>query len=169
MAFTSVLGAVLGAATKLSEITKVFNNTLWNKDKILGDNAEGSGAGAHFHDFSATVSEGVSSTTSGTYVNKVTHTFTPQVAGDYMIQYQFETTNSAAAGEVDAQVDLDAGTIIAQSIESPNTGGDYELHSGFDIQTLDVSAHTVEIDFLRPGAIGTASIRRARVSTWRVG
>jgi hypothetical protein len=168
VSFTSTLGAVLGAATKLSEIVNTFNNTLYNKDLILGDDAEGTGAGGHFHDFSSTVSEGESTTTSGSYVQKVSHSFTPQAAGDYMILYQCEMTHSIAVGETNMQVDLDSGTQLAFCHTEPVDADDYELSAGHDIRTLTAAAHTVDIDFLRATGSGNAKIRRARVSTWRV-
>lgn len=167
--FTSTLGAAVGGPTKFSEINNTFNNTLWLKDKMLGDNAESTGAGAHFHDYSCTVSEGESTTTSGSYVQKMSHSFTPQAAGDYAIMYQFELTHSIAIGETNCQVDLDSGTILAFTHEEPTDADDYALHSGFDTQTLTAAAHTVDVDFLRATGSGNAKIRRARVCTWRVG
>jgi hypothetical protein len=169
MAFITVLGAVLGGPTKLSEINNTFNNTKHNRDLILGDNALGTGESGHFHDFSETISEGVSSTTVGTPQQKVLHTFTPQQAGDYIILYQAEITNSSTNGRVEMQVDFDAGTQLAETHIAPDTAEEYYLMSGQNVQALTVAAHTIEIDFFRPGAVGTARIRRARVQTWRVG
>lgn len=185
VSFTSVLGAVQGVATKLSEIVNTFNNTRFNKDRINGDDAESTGAGGHDHtasgagllipftaivaaiDCQSTVSEAESTDTIGTFTQKLLHSFTPPIAGDYKIEYNFEVTHSVGNGETEVQVDFDAGTIIAFTHEEPEDGDDYQLHSGFDIQTLTAAAHTVEVDFRRASASGTAKIRRARIVTSR--
>ena len=168
VSFTKILGAVLGAPPKLSEIVNTFNNTLFNKDLILGDDAELTGAGGHFHDHSCTVSEAESTTTSGSFQQKVSHSFTPQAAGDYHISWYFEATHSIAVGEVEVQVDVDSGTIVGFTHTEPTDADDYESHGGFTRLTFSVAAHTVDIDFLRASGSGTAKIRRARVCSWRV-
>lgn len=186
MSFFKSLGEAIDLPPKLSYFTKLLANTRWLKDRTNGDNIELTGAGGHDHtgsgdgvvipydgisdsiDFSSEVSEAESTTSSGSYINKVTHTFTPPVQGDYIVFYQFEISHSISVGETNVQVDVDAGTIVAFSHEEPTDANDYGLHGGCYVQTFTAAAHTVEIDFLRATGSGLAKIRRARVMTWRV-
>lgn len=168
MAFISTLGAIVKGATKLSEIVNTFNNTRINKDAVQGDDGEGTGTAIHTHDLSSTTSEGQSTTTSGGFVQKVSHSFTPVVAGNYIIQWQAEISHSIASGRMQVQADLDGGTQIGFCDYSPVAANAFCVFSGFIISNLTAAAHTVDIDFLRQSGSGNALIRRARVTTWKV-
>jgi len=50
MSFTSSNPVSIGEATKKSHYDNVFDNTKYNKDRINGDDAEGSGVAGHFHE-----------------------------------------------------------------------------------------------------------------------
>jgi len=182
VSFTSTLGAVLKVGTKLSEIVNTFNNTLFVKDRVNGDDAEGTGAGGHDHtgsgegslltmavfDFSESSTEAEDTQNAASWKEVHEHSFTPPEAGDYMIQYNFESTHGAGNGETNVQIDLDDGTILAFTHTEPADADDYELNSGFCVCTVTAAAHTVDIDLWDAAGAGDAKIRRMRVATWRV-
>ena len=86
-----------------------------------------------------------------------------------MIIWSLEVTHTqSGSGEVEAQVDLDGGTIIMETHEEPTDGEDYTQKGGHAIRTLTAATHTVDIDYRVASGSGTAKIKRAIVSTWRV-
>jgi len=124
----------------------------------------------------ASESDGESTTTSTSFQNKLTLTTASLPIGTYRIGWYAEIkSNDGTNDGCEGQVDLDAGTILAQ-VESMNadpggiSGGDghWLPMSGMKRVAFGSAAtHTIEIDF-RQTSSNTARIRRARIEIWRV-
>lgn len=109
-------------------------------------------------------SEGVSSTTSSGYQNKVTLTTPSLPAGTYRIEWYLEMKNdSSTGGESRCVVN---GTERGLVHTDTSIDNDYHGYSGFyeEVYTAGVRTHSIEF---RAGG-GTTDIRRARLVTWRV-
>jgi len=112
-----------------------------------------------------TSSDTVSQTTSGTYVNKVTLTFTPTASDDYLvIAYAEHNVNAAGNERQYAQITID-GVVAGQECRRSRAGDWFPFYS-MKLTTLSAASHTVAIDFCSDG-VGTASIRNARIIALR--
>lgn len=118
--------------------------------------------------FQVAVSEGVSTTSLGTYQQKLRLTTPSLPSGDYMIQYQWEFYNARKQGE--CRVELNDTTELAYNNTDKVLGelaGNYMLKNGFDVRTLS-GVNTIDIDYLSSTGVDLMSIRRARITIWRV-
>lgn len=110
-----------------------------------------------------TSSEGESITTDTAWQQKLRLSFTPPIAGDYMLLFSCEITNSSATKEVQVQLEQDDTTQLNYAYHSPSTANRYDTRMGYAIVALDTNPHTFDLDFSRIGTVGTAKIRRARI------
>lgn len=117
--------------------------------------------------FEQASSDGVSTTTSLTYVNKLTHTTASLVAGTYRCGGMSEISNQNKNASVGTRFTVN-GTTAAEILYSPPNTLQYMGHCAFYYLVLaSPGTVTLNIDFLATG--NTASIQRARVEIWRVG
>ena len=113
-------------------------------------------------------SESQSSTTSGSYQQKLRLTTSNLPAGDYRIAWaaEVDTTDS----DMNVRIQLDDSTIINEfeyGVDADD-GGDPEWSALGSFKTLTLSGvHTIDIDYNDDGG-GTAYIRKARIEIWRV-
>jgi hypothetical protein len=108
-------------------------------------------------------SEPESSTTSGTWVQKLRMTTSVLPAGNYRIGYSMELTNSHRAGTSDFRVEVnDATTLTEASSSAPAVSNRYSTYGGFAIVPLAAGKHAIDIDF-KTNASNTASMRRVRL------
>ena len=115
-------------------------------------------------EYESAVSEGESTTTSLTYVPKLSHTTPTLPAGDYLIQWNWEIKTTNGAKAVLARVELDDTTELA---EDGSLLTIFDETSGFAVVTLTNATHQIDIDFkVVSGA--TATLRRARLTIWRL-
>ena len=110
-----------------------------------------------------TSSDGVSTTTSATYQNKVTLQFTPSASDEYII-IAYAEHSVAGWGSHAARMTLD-GAVEGEEIRRTR-GSDYFPFYAMKVATLDASQHSVAIDYLSVDG-ETASIRNARVIAMR--
>lgn len=111
----------------------------------------------------------------GSYVLKTGASlqWTPPIAGDYIVEYSAEITNSSSSAECRAIVELDNGgtpgngTELGFCAHEPETGNQYHMISGMKKITLTQAAHRIDWAFLEIGG-GTAKIRRTRITVRRV-
>ena len=111
-------------------------------------------------------SVGESSTTSKTYVNKVSKTFKPEHAGYYLILASAEARTDTTSYLVSVRTTLDGAT-TSESIWEPNDADwydDYQTFFTHQVAYLDTNNHTVDIDYLLTWYDCHAYIRNARVS-----
>lgn len=113
-------------------------------------------------------SDGDSSTSSTTPVNKVTLTTSSLPAGTYRIGWYYEWSHSATDSDFRARVFLDGTTtLMEQSQEPQDAGTDQRIPVGGHVYTtLGAGVHTVALDFWAEA--DTATIRRARLELWRI-
>ena len=112
------------------------------------------------------LSTGESSTTSTTFVNKVSQTFTPMVTGDYLIMGTASLTGSSTSHSVHSRFTID-GTTIAQHNHEPtdaNRDIDYLSFSGFSVQTLQAGQeYVINMDYHAGGGGTLAYIKEAHL------
>ena len=107
-------------------------------------------------------SEGESTTTSGSYQTKLTLTTSSLPLGQYIINWNLESETTD--NDMNIRCRLNDTDIIAEFERGDNDY--YQSSSGFRAFTLS-GVNFVDIDFNDDGG-GTAKLRRARLSLWRV-
>jgi hypothetical protein len=122
---------------------------------------------AFMPDFQYITSDGESSTTSSTYQNKTTLTFTPPNTGDYLIQFNVKQINSANSRLDYVRLYQDGTTALFEFTTSQNQSyPDYFIYSGFIKITLTATSHTFILQWKSEG--NTAYIKSGRIMAWRV-
>ena len=106
-----------------------------------------------------TSSDAVSQTTSATYQNKVTLSFTPAASDEYLI-VAYAEHNVTGYGSHKARLTIDGATEGEQTRRT--RAGDWYCFSVAKFVTLGAAQHDMAIDFASIDG-GTASIRNARV------
>lgn len=119
-------------------------------------------------EFNYAEDESTSSTTSGTYQQKLRLTTGSLVGGNYFIQWHYEGYTS----DIDAnfRVQVDDTTTISEIEHVSVDEGDKHYWSSFSgIKRINLSAgvHNIDIDYNDDGG-GSAQIRRARISLFGV-
>jgi len=113
-------------------------------------------------------SEAESSTTSTTYVNKLTYTTPTIPAGYYRIGYQFEWRRNTASNDFRGRVQIDNTSTIMEFNEESKDGTSWHPAAGFDIVQLTAGTHTIDIDYAGETTGNTSYIRRARIEFWMI-
>ncbi len=106
--------------------------------------------------------EGITSTTSLTYINKLSFNFVPADAGTYIVSWYFEDTNSNVNKGVQTRIELDDTTELGAHTTYPEIAEEYNQHSGFAIVDLGSGSHQIDLD-LRLVSTGIARVRRTRM------
>lgn len=111
-------------------------------------------------------------TTSAGFVNALTQTYTPLVAGDYMVHWSGEHRNTADNAAVDTQITIDGGQVNSYryySLPGIVAVDDFQSIAGHAVVTRgDTSAFDVDINFSAPDNGGTAIVRNLRIFIYRV-
>ena len=115
-------------------------------------------------EFNYTESDGESTTSSESWQQKLRLTTGTIPAGDYLIEWAFDIKGESTK-TVEAQVDLDEGTIIGASAAEASV---YMANSSFKKTTLTNASHTVDIDYRRGDLNTTCYIRNTRITLWRI-
>lgn len=114
-------------------------------------------------------SEGLSTTTSTSFVLKLNLTTSSLVGGTYRIEWQYAWYHTSTSNDFGARVQIDNTTTIHNHVEEPQDGGTDQRRSssGFKEIALGAGVHSIDLDYLS-GAGATAGIDQARLSIWRV-
>jgi hypothetical protein len=116
--------------------------------------------------YQAAASEGLSTTTSSTYVNKLTFTTSNLPAGTYHIQFYREMSNSVTNQNYATQITVD-GSTVAEEISRMSNAGEFRGRAGhYEAVFASSGTHVINLDFRTDG--GTLSIKRARIVIWRM-
>ena len=109
------------------------------------------------------------STTSSTYVNKVTITTTSLPAGDYRIGWYYNWRRSNTNKDFETRVRIDNTTDIGNHRQEAKDAGSDQIYvsSGHKRVTFTAGIHTIDIDY-RSANGGTSFISNARLELWRV-
>jgi len=172
-------GSVFPTDYKLGNVLAYLKNKIWSGHAHTGG-AEG-GSLVNYWSLqnrpraAAAESDGESTTTATGYQQKLLLTTPVLAAGTYKISFYCEHKSDDGTNDgSEARVDLDSGTIIAET-ESMNASpggfaagdGHWLAMGGFREVVLTAAAHTIEIDY-RQTTSNTARIRRARIYVERV-
>ena len=107
----------------------------------------------------SSVSDGISTTTSTSYVEKLTKSWSPAVAGNWLFLHSSRMLEDNVSYSVKAQAQLDNSTTVTSGIRKPNAAGDWMLFSGFDVRSLTAASHAFDADFATDNAAGTAKMQ----------
>ncbi len=111
-------------------------------------------------------SETRNTTTSTSYQNKTTLTFTPATAGDYIIIASATLDGSSASYDWRAQLDIDGTAYSNSNIETVNSANRY-LWAIVKRVNLNEASHTINIQYSSENAGATAGIAHARIVALR--
>ncbi len=107
--------------------------------------------------------ESESSTKLTTYQDKAVLTFTPQVAGSYLLIATAELRGSSTSYSVLARLSVD-GVAYAELTGEPDQTGIYrESYATHEIVNLTVASHTIKLQYRSESRYASAYIRRARL------
>lgn len=101
-----------------------------------------------------------------------TLTWTPPIAGDYMVHISCEISNSGVNSSTSVLFELDNGGLIAGGVEflhcghEPELTGQYMSVSACKKFTLTAASHRIDVSYSGDG--GTRYIRYIRIVSWRV-
>lgn len=118
------------------------------------------------------VSEGVSTTTSIIYSEKVKLNYTPETTGEYLIMWAAATSSDGANKPIELRVQQDDSAIINESTWGANFTNAFSNNAGFQIVTLTGGVGVFfDLDFRNTSTQGNpiGSVRRARISIFRIG
>jgi hypothetical protein len=112
------------------------------------------------------LSTGESTTTSTTFVNKVSQTFTPMKSGYYVIMGTASITGSSTAHTVSARMTVDGVTIAQHNHEPTDVDRvrEYPSFSGFTVQYLNRNQeYVINLDYHAGGGGTLAYIKEANI------
>lgn len=120
------------------------------------------------------LSVGPSTTTSSTFQNEVTLTFTPATAGDYLIIADAQTKHASTSQSLEVQLDVDGTPYHLARVEPAGTAEWRPWScvlgaiSGETLGQFDATSHTLKIQSRSRDGSTTASIRQARIMCLRL-
>jgi hypothetical protein len=109
-------------------------------------------------------SEGITSTTSTTYINKLTLIFTPQFTGKYSLNWILELCGNSASDNFRYRVrDISVNFVEGRCMNNVSyANGGWKSFAGFkQLNLIKNISYTFYIDFCR--ATGTSNIRNVRL------
>jgi len=112
-------------------------------------------------------SDGESSTTSQTYVDKVILTFTPSMTGNYLVIASAELRGNSTTYDIRAQMTID-GTTYANPTWQPDEATMWKSFFTSKVINLGNGSHTIRIQYSSENAAQTVTIRRARIMALRL-
>ena len=116
-------------------------------------------------------SEAESTTTSTTYQDKATLTWTPSAADNYLIiaTAEIKRTSTTANRTTKAQLTID-GTSVAETFVADDTDVDiYRSFVAFKVANLTAASHTIKIQYATTNTSNTATIKNARIIAMSIG
>ncbi|MCZ6654814.1 MAG: hypothetical protein O7D91_17530 [Planctomycetota bacterium] len=119
-------------------------------------------------------STGASTTTSSTFQDKVTKTFTPATAGDYLIVAMCQLEHASVSTRIECQLLVD-GVVYSKMRHDPRVATEVlpwvSVLGAIDGETLgefDATSHTVKIQFRSVGGVTTSTISNAHILILRL-
>jgi hypothetical protein len=136
-------------------------------DAIGGVTASGGGTYGSYYAYAK--SDGVSSTNSITFVNKVSLITSTVASGTYKIEWYAELNRNSASNDVMFRTYLDETTELCNTNFRIADANSWLIVSGFDIVSFTSSAtHRIDVQFAGQTTGKTSYIRRARVEITRL-
>lgn len=118
-------------------------------------------------EFQENSSDGVSSTTSTTFQEKVSITTGSLPPGTYRIGWYFEHTADNTITESEVQIELNNTTVLSLTTEEFQDAVNWVGIGGFVYQSLS-GVNTIDMDHRTTNGGTGVDIRRARLEIWRV-
>ena len=120
------------------------------------------GAGGTSATYQFTASDSEASTTSTSYANKATMTFTPSASDSWIVFGFAEIKNSSTSYQTSVQLTID-GAVAEDSSIAPKNNTDYQSFTAMKVVTLSAASHTFNLDYKTSSASGTAYVRNVRI------
>lgn len=155
------------AALTAGDITLTINGTTYTSDQasVLTNPVTfyGSSGGA-------AASLGESQTTSAIFQNKINHTTAALPAGTYLFWAKAEFGSTSSIGDVEYQafVDSTATNMFQGDFYSNNADAETCAAGWVALSFGTAVTHTVQVQYRRQGASGSARVRNAQIMYWRV-
>ncbi len=134
------------------------------------DDDTSAGGNVFGQDYETVYSNGASSTTSGSWQDKINNTFTGLTdGGTYIIFWHTEARFTKAEDGTDVRIRVDNSVKTGPAFRYGEKQDDeWFAWGGHCVKTLSgVTTMKVELEYRNPGE-GTSSVRRSRVTIWRV-
>lgn len=108
-----------------------------------------------------------SSTTSPVFQQKLRLTTTDLDTGNYIVLWNATIEGSLASTQVEAQLELDDLTVIADMRIAPGPASSV-IFSGHAVLSAFSGVHTFDMDWRRASGGGNAAIEQTRITLWRI-
>ncbi len=118
-------------------------------------------------EFQQNSNDGVSTTTSATYQQKVRITTPAIPAGTYRIGWNIEFMISDEKSDIQTRVQIDDTNTIAEQTGRASLLNLWEIRSGFAYEVLTNAIHTIDLDYNNQSG-KTLSVRRGKLEIWRI-
>ena len=119
--------------------------------------------GGRFASYQYAADDSESTTTSSTYVQKLTKSWTAGTAGTWLVLSSFRLTNSSTSYNTWAEVQLDDATVTAESGRRPVNTTDYMNAGCVDVRNLAAGTRRADVDFRSSSAAATAKIKNVHL------
>ena len=113
-------------------------------------------------------------TTSTTYQQKLTKSWTVGTAGNWLVLCTWRLTGTSTSYSAEARMQLDNATTDCNPLRRIQNTGDYLETGGIDVRNLAAGTRTFDVDYRSKSTSGTAKIkncplrRAAAVSLWLI-
>jgi len=115
--------------------------------------------GGRYSGYQTAVDDTESTTTSTSYILKLTKSWSVGAAGDWLLLTSWRPTNSSTSYNCWTQVQIDDATVSNESGRRPVNTTDYMNAGGIDLRNLAAGTRKVDVDFKTNGAGGTAKVK----------
>jgi len=119
-------------------------------------------SGSRFAGYQSNAANTESTTTSTTFQNKLTQSWTPAAAGNWLVLTSFRMTNSSTSYSTEGQVTVDDSTTSAQPLKRIQATTDYLPMGSVDVRNLTAAAHHMDVNYRSASTSGTAKIKYVR-------
>jgi len=119
-------------------------------------------SGSRFTGYQSNAANTESTTTSTTFQNKLTQSWTPAAAGNWLVLTSFRTTNSSTSYSTEGQVTVDDSTTSAQPLKRIQATTDYLPMGSVDVRNLTAASHHMDVNYRSASTSGTAKIKYVR-------
>ena len=119
--------------------------------------------GGRFAAFQSAASDGESTTTSASYVEKLTKSWSVGTTADWAILASMRLANSSTSYQTYGQVQLDNTTVLSETVLRPQDTTDSINASAIDVRELTAGTRQVDTDYKSSSTSATAKIKYAHI------
>jgi len=118
--------------------------------------------GGRFAGMQSVSSDSEATTTSTTFQEKLTKTWTVGTTGNWLLLSSARVNGTNASYSVEARFQLDDATVLGQPLLEPNDTTDYMNVGCMAVRSLSAGSRRFDVDYRSENASATAKIRTAR-------